>query len=111
MCGSRKVLECLLFIWHNKVARALQILLITCFCVAAVFYISKNNVNKKNYKLSLDDNKLLEVNIEGRIFKSIIDQETGILKVLKEPEDDGILRFKSVKINYCLLCIIKVVLE
>ena len=77
----------------------MQLFLIICFCVASAFYISKNNMDKKNYKLSLGDNELLEVNIEGRIFKSIIDQETGILKVLKEPEDDGILRFKSVKIN------------
>jgi hypothetical protein len=99
MRRSKKVLGFLSFVWHNKRAIVMQLFLIICFCVASAFYISKNNMDKKNYKLSLGDNELLEVNIEGRIFKSIIDQETGILKVLKEPEDDGILRFKSVKIN------------
>lgn len=99
MCGSKKILGSILFAWHNKRARVLQLLLIICLCVASAFYISKKNMDKRNYKLSLDDNKLLEVNIEGRMFKSIIDEETGVLKVLKEPEDDEILRFKSVKIN------------
>ncbi len=99
MRRSKKVLGFLSFVWHNKRAIVMQLFLIICFCVASAFYISKNNMDKKNYKLSLGDNELLEVNIEGRIFKSIIDQETGLLKVLKEPEDDRILRFKSVKIN------------
>ena len=97
MRRSKKVLGFLSFVWHNKRAIVMQLFLIICFCVASAFYISKNNMDKKNYKLSLGDNELLEVNIEGRIFKSIIDQETGLLKVLKEPEDDRILRFKSVK--------------
>ncbi len=99
MRRSKKVLGLILFVWQNKRYTVLQLLLVTCFCVMAAFYISKNNMEKKNYKLSLDDNQLLEVNVEGRVFKSIIDEETGVLKVLKEPEDDEVLRYKSVKIN------------
>ena len=50
-------------------------------------------------KISLDQDKIIEVSIGDQIYKPTLNQEKGILKVLKIPEDEKILRMKSVEIS------------
>ena len=50
-------------------------------------------------KISLDKDKIIEVSIGNKVYKPTLNQEKGTLKVLKIPEDEKILRMKSIEIG------------
>ncbi|MSO14214.1 peptide deformylase [Rickettsiales endosymbiont of Trichoplax sp. H2] len=53
----------------------------------------------ENKNISLDKDKIIEVSIGNKVYKPTLNQEKGILKVLKMPEDEKILRMKSIEIG------------
>ena len=53
----------------------------------------------ENNDISLDQDKILQVNIGSQVFKPTFNKGKGILNVLKIPEDEKTLRMKSIEIN------------
>ena len=67
--------------------------------ILTLFIINSFGGEMENNNISLDQDKILQVNIGGQVFKPTLYKAKGTLRVLKIPEDEKILRMKSVEIN------------